>query len=99
MGTPLERRKLLDPLTGSITDDDTVVLELGDVAMIKVVCVTGSAGSLLYTGAAGTVANGDILAAGDDSGWLDVQERLLQLKRDGGDADYKIHRIGYPSGG
>ena len=97
MGSPLPPRSLLPPLTGPLSNDTVLELSLdADIALIKVEVPADSAGSLAFLGEAGSMAGATYLVApGEDSGWLDVQDRRLQLKRSAGNADYVIHRIGY----
>lgn len=91
-------RETLTPLSGTITTDEPVEVAVGDVEYLKISCESGSPGSLVFAGENSDIADGDTLVAGSDTGWLDVQERIIWLKRSGGNAVWKIRRIGYTVG-
>lgn len=94
--SPLEPRGYMPPLRGTITSDAVVELSLGEVAYVLIECPSGSVGSLEFLGEAGDM-DGEVetLPPGANTGWMDIQDRTLRLKRSGGDAGYTVKRIGY----
>lgn len=97
MPPPFQRRHLLAPLTGTLATDAATDVALGDCELYRVFCLDSAAGGLEYLGDAGDLSavSGYPLAAGEDSGWLDAQDRKVQLKREAGvAADYRIQRLG-----